>query len=150
MTAAAIGYMNTEFQKLLNNPTPETIWKLVAPLQSPHSKPSITLWNDIQPGMYKADIWANPGEPGRIYLKAFEVTGNTSLSEGALWDDTNEWIGWSDEPRQLFLANSQITIYEGDWGHPYAARFEVWFKPDSGKPDRILMKQVYRIEGWQR
>ncbi len=150
MTAAAIDYMNTEFQSLLNNPRPKAIWQLVAPLQSPPSKPSITLWNDIQPGLYEADIWANPGEPGCVYLKAFEVTGNTSLSEGRLWEDTNEWIGWSNEPRQLFQANSSFTIYEGDWGHPYAARFEVWFKPDSGQPDRKLIERVFKIEGWQR
>jgi hypothetical protein len=72
------------------------------------------------------------------------------LSDASLRQYSNEWIGWSDNPKQLFLSNTTFTIYEGDWGKPYAARFEVWFVPDSGKPERKLMQQVFRIEGWQR
>lgn len=45
---------------------------------------------------------------------------------------------------------NEFTIYEGDWGKPYAARIEVWFRPDSGKPERKLMERVCKIKGWQR
>ena len=62
----------------------------------------------------------------------------------------NEWIGWSDEPEELFFSNTHFTIYEGDWGKPYAARFEVWFTSESGDSDRKLMEKVFKIEGWQR
>jgi hypothetical protein len=41
-------------------------------------------------------------------------------------------------------------IYEGDWGKPYAARFEVWFTPDAGGPERKLAERIFKIEGWQR
>jgi hypothetical protein len=40
------------------------------------------------------------------------------------------------------------TIYEGDWGKPYAARFEVWFKPDNGGNEQKLFQKNYKIEGW--
>jgi hypothetical protein len=38
----------------------------------------------------------------------------------------------------------------GDWGMPYAARFEVWFAPESGGADRKLLEKVFKIEGWQK
>lgn len=50
----------------------------------------------------------------------------------------------------MFFSEASFTIYEGDWDKPYAARFEVWFVPDSGKPERKLMEKVFKIEGWQR
>ena len=44
----------------------------------------------------------------------------------------------------LFLAFSQ------NWEQYYAARFELWFRPDSGAPERIITQKVFRIQGWQR
>jgi hypothetical protein len=57
---------------------------------------------------------------------------------------------WSTESSERFGAKAGFMIYEGDWGKPYAARFEVWFKPDSGKTERKLAERVFKIEGWQR
>jgi len=85
-----------------------------------------------------------------LYLKAFEVTKGTPLSVDRLKERANEWIGWSDDPEELFFSNTHFTIYEGDWGKPYAARVEVWFTPDLGGSDRKLMEKVFKIEGWQR
>ena len=67
-----------------------------------------------------------------------------------LKERSNEWVGWSTDPNKIFCANSHFTIYEGDWGKPYAARFEVWFEPDSGGEPRKLLEEVFKIEGWQR
>jgi hypothetical protein len=85
-----------------------------------------------------------------IHLKAFEVTRNQHLTTDQLEERSNEWIGWSDDPAQLFLSNTHFKIYEGDWGKPYAARFEVWFVPDSGDSERKLFEKIFKIEGWQR
>jgi hypothetical protein len=57
---------------------------------------------------------------------------------------------WSNSPEERFGAKAGFTVYEGDWGKPYAARFEVWFEPDSGKGQRKLSERVFKIEGWQR
>ena len=150
LTKAAIAYMEDEFHKLEISPKWTTIQNSIANIQSPPAKPTIKLWNSFQPGIYESEIWANPKEPGMIYLKAYEVTHNTLLSDERLREYSNEWIGWSDNPKQLFLSNTNFTIYEGDWGKPYAARFEVRFVPDSGQPERKLMQRVFKIEGWQR
>jgi hypothetical protein len=85
-----------------------------------------------------------------IYLKAYEITNENRLSASDFKKYSNEWIGWSDDPSQLFFSNTHFTIYEGDWGKPYAARFEVWFVPDSGGPERKMIEKNFKIEGWQR
>ena len=47
-----------------------------------------------------------------------------------------------------FSSATDFTIYEGDWGKPYAARFELWFKPVNGGHERKLIEKNYKIEGW--
>ena len=87
-------------------------------------------------GIYNLTMRLNPGESGITYLKAFEVTKGTRLSERRLYRSLNERIGWSQDAEEKFLYENEFTIYEGDWGKPYAARIEVWFRPDSGAPER--------------
>lgn len=61
-----------------------------------------------------------------------------------------------DRPLSDGISNHHRSVVGGvlpprsDWGKPYAARFEVWFKPDSGKAERRLAERIFRIEGWQR
>ncbi len=108
------------------------------------------LLEGMQPGIYGVLYSLNPGEPGVVYLKASEVTKGTRLSEERLRQASATRMTWSDDPAERFGAKAGFTIYEGDWGKPYAARFEVWFKPDSGKPERKLAERNFKIEGWQR
>jgi hypothetical protein len=110
----------------------------------------IELMNSSQPGIYNATVRCNPGEAGRVFLKAFEVTREYRLSEDRIKRRTNEWTGWSDDAAELFFAEMHFTIYEGDWGQHYAARIEVWFEPDSGEDERKLLEEVFRVEGWMR
>jgi hypothetical protein len=49
-----------------------------------------------------------------------------------------------------FESPNYFTIYEGDWGKPYAARFEVWFEPTENGNERKLFEKNFIIEGWQR
>jgi hypothetical protein len=108
------------------------------------------LLTGIQPGIYGVAYSLNPGEPGSVYLKAFEVTKSTPLSVDRLEGASKTRMAWSTEHSERFGAKAGFTIYEGDWGKPYAARFEVWFKPDSGKNERKLAERIFKIEGWQR
>ncbi|MEI8290289.1 MAG: hypothetical protein WCH99_12530 [Verrucomicrobiota bacterium] len=108
------------------------------------------LLTGMQPGMYGVAYSLNPGEPGLVYLKAFEVTKGTPLSVDDLKGASETRMTWSTETAERFGAKAGFTIYEGDWGKPYAARFEVWFKPDSGKTEHKLAERIFKIEGWQR
>jgi hypothetical protein len=150
LTKATLRFLEDELRLLASHPTWETIQNIVPPGSIISGEPSLMLRKSFQPGIYNPEIRVNPGEPGRIYLKAFEATRGTPLSVSELKDYSNEYVGWSGDPRQQFFSNTIINIDEGDWGHPYAARFEVWFVPDAEKPERKLLERVFRIEGWQR
>lgn len=112
--------------------------------------PPIRLLTGMQPGIYGVAYSLNPGGPGSVYLKAFEVTKGTPLSVYRLKEKSETRMTWSADPAERFGAKAGFTIYEGDWGKPYAARFEVWFRPDSGKAERKLAERIFKIEGWQR
>jgi len=147
LTKAAIHALEVEFEAVLNK---RDFDRSLLPVDSVRrGKPVFNLYNGLQGGIYDTEIWINPGEPGLVYLKAFEVTRNTRLSAERLRGASSERVGWSDDPNELFYSNSNIMIYEGDWGHPYAARFELWFVPDSGQPERMLLEGIYKIEGWE-
>lgn len=139
ITNAAMSFLQAEFATLK---LPEDTAK--------RGPEEFVLRNGMQPGIYNLTLRLNPGEPGVTYLKAYEVTKGTRLSEGRLYGRSNERIGWSQDPEEKFLYENEFTIYEGDWGKPYAARIEVWFRPDSGKPERKLTERICKIEGWQR
>jgi hypothetical protein len=148
LTKSALKTLETEFKALAE----KKVWspELLPPGSIRNGKPDLNLYESFQPGIYDVQGWINPGESGTIYLRAYEVTRKTRLSEGRLYEISNERVGWSDNPDELFLYNTHITIYEGDWGQPYAARFELWFKPASGSAERKLMERNFKIEGWQR
>ena len=95
-------------------------------------------------------VKVNPGEPGEVYLKAYEVTKGTRLSEGRLGERTRGYVGWSDDPEEKFSVGSEFTIYEGDWEKYYAARIELWFVPANGGKERKLTERVFKVEGWMR
>ena len=113
-------------------------------------EPPVQLANGMQGGIYQVRVFANPGEPGRVYLKVFEATQNTRLSATRIEERSISRIGWSTNAADKFRYQSEVTVYEGDWGTFYPARFELWFIPDSSGPQRKLADRIFRIEGWQR
>lgn len=150
LTKTALSHVEKELSRLAKHLNWTAIRNTLPAGSIREGDPIFELWNSLQPGIYDSEIRINPGEPGMLYLKAFEVTKGTPLSVKSLKEKSNEWIGWSDNPKELFFSNAHFTVYEGDWGNPYAARFEIWFCPDSGADERKLMERVFKIEGWQR
>lgn len=108
------------------------------------------LYNSFQPGLYEFDFWTNKIESGTIYLKAYEITQGYALSTDRLPEQSLVKVNNPTDSILKFGTTSHFTIYEGDWGQPYAARFEVWFKPDNGGKERKLLRKNYKIEGWMR
>jgi hypothetical protein len=155
VTKATVTTLEKEFSKFNTSPqaavarAQDRSRDLARRLASTDGQP-FRLLEGMQPGIYGIAYSLNPGEPGVVYLKAFEVTQGTSLSDDRLRGASETRMSWSKNPADLFGAKAGFTIYEGDWGKPYAARFEVWFQPDSGKPARKLAQRIFKIEGWQR
>jgi hypothetical protein len=119
--------------------------------------PDFYIYNSFQPGLYEYAFWTKQIEKGEIYLKAFEITKNDQLSVDRLKESSLIQVYNPKDSIvkfQMDKGNSELgmpfTIYEGDWGKPYSARFEVWFKPDNLGKERKLIEKNYQIEGWQR
>lgn len=127
-----------------NNKRPESITNRIV------EKIDFQLYNSFQPGLYEYDFWIGKIESGTIYLKAFEITQKQELSADDLLKSSLIKIYNPTNNIKKFRTIDNFTIYEGDWGDPYAARFEVWFKPDNGKKQRKLFSKNYKIEGWMR
>jgi hypothetical protein len=102
--------------------------------------------DDFQPGIYNYDFWSHDIGSGIVYLKVFEVTKGTPLNGNRLPMTTALHVGQLGDRG----TSSSFKIYEGDWGKPYAARFEVWFKPADSSVERKVSQKIYKIEGWQR
>ena len=155
VTKATVANLEEEFSEFLKDPETAVIAartksrELASRLAGSDGQP-FRLLTGMQPGIYGVVYSLNPGEPGTVYLKAFEVTKGTPLSVERLEATSKTRMTWSADSSERFGAKAGFTIYEGDWGKPYAARFEVWFTPDSGKADRKLAERVFKIEGWQR
>ena len=148
LTKAGLAHLEAELGPLAKSPTADTIRASLPPESIRNGDPGIVLGG--RRGIYYATIWINPGEPGTIYLKAFEITTNHRLSARRLQDKSNERTGWSTDLTQKFLSSTRFTIYEGDAKQFYGARFEVWFVPDSGDSERKLLEKNFRIEGWMK
>jgi hypothetical protein len=114
------------------------------------TKPDFELFYSLQPGLYEYDIWCRKIEQGKVFLKAFEITHNDPLSADVLQENSSIAVYNPSENMMRFHSNHPFTIYEGDWGKPYAARFEVWFKPENGGKEMKLLEKNYKIEGWMQ
>ena len=106
------------------------------------------LYNYLQPGLYEYAFWTRRIEKGTIYIKAFEITQDDPLSTNSLPERSTLIIDNPTDSIMKFSSANHFTIYEGDWGKPYAARFELWFKPVNGGHERKLIEKNYKIEGW--
>lgn len=125
-----------------DNVRPDSILKLK------RTKADFELYNGMQPGIYEYDVWLPKIDSGTVYLKMYEVTQNYRLSKHDV-KETEVRVGNTTDSLLRFGTKDDFMISEGDWGEPYAARFEIWYRPDHGKERKLLQKN-YKLEGWQR
>ena len=114
-----------------------------------HSEIIFDLINGSQPGLYEYNFTTKKIDSGYIYLRAFEITKNTRLSEEELNNDSKIFVYNPTDSLKTFSTKNDFTIYEGDWNKPYGAKFEVWYQPLKGTEKKLLEKN-YKIFGWQR
>ncbi len=111
-------------------------------------KPDLQLYKSFQPGIYTYDVWLQRTDKGVVYLKAYEISQERALSIDRLIESSLMEVYNPTDSVRRFKAQTDFTIYEGDWSKPYAARFEVWFKADIGGSEVKLLEENYKIEGW--
>lgn len=152
-TRLALQQIDSELRSVLSSPVAQQRGfdpSLMPPESIKTGESEIYIENGTEGGIYFVCAYANPGEPGYAYLKVFEAIRNTPLSTRKILERSTKYIGWSDDPTEQFFHNSEIIVQEGERGVYYPARFELWFVPDSGKPERKLIEKIFKIEGWQR
>ena len=108
------------------------------------------LIESFQPGLYEYNFSTKKIDSGYVYLKAYEITKNTKLSENELKNDSKVFVYNNSDSLKTFSTNDDFTIYEGDWGKPYAAKFELWYKNSKTGKEKKILEKNYKIEGWQR
>lgn len=111
------------------------------------SNPDFQVYKSFQPGLYEYDVWLGYIESGTVHLKVYEVTQNDALSTNRLPETSSIDVDNPTDSIIRFSTVDHFTIYEGDWGKPYAARFEVWFTPLNGGEIKKLFTKNYKIEG---
>ena len=110
---------------------------------------NFNILDGMQPGIYFVQANVKPDRQGIIYSKVFDTRTNQQLSANRITPRTTRQIGWSKNGQTLFHYESELTVYEGDWDHPYKARFEIWFRDNTGQ-EKKLAEQIRLINGWER
>jgi hypothetical protein len=102
-------------------------------------------------GTYQVYAYINPQESGYMYLKVFQGGGQIRISDEQIETIHGiEYTGWSSDPQEQFFYNTEVQI--GGWtlADNLVARFELWFVPDSGKPERKMIERYFNVKnlGW--
>ena len=118
---------------------------------STNCSPYVMLTPDFPQICYGA---VNPGESGRLRLQVYEATTGTCLlnSEASdrLWesiDDRLHVCGWSENNDECFTFLRTCPIPNGHRNRPYVVSVELWFKPDSDRPMRMLLSRNILVHG---
>lgn len=118
----------------------------------------------MQPGIYQLRAWVNPRAPGQVYAKVryagpaqgetppAEVQGKEGelLSPSRIEPKSTRTVAFGQDPGVQYPYRSEVVVYEGDWGAPYTVSMELWFRPEDGGAERMLVSQEAVIEGWMR
>lgn len=113
------------------------------------TQPDVLIYDYLQPGSYKYDVFLNKIEKGKVYLKVYDFNTNRILSEKEIKKESMRKVfNPSDELKEFSSGNDGFTITEGDWGDYYGSKIEVWFQPDNpNEPERKLIEKNYIIQG---
>lgn len=114
----------------------------------PAGRPALVIRRGPQGGIYSYEFYSPALPDGEIFLKCFEVTENIPLSIRSVKSRTMQRVAGHDGFARVG-ERRQFTIYEGDWGEPYAVRIEVWHRNGRGSVHK-LHEAIYVMEGWQR
>lgn len=113
------------------------------------TQPDVLIYDYLQPGSYKYDVFVNKTEKGKVYLKVYDFNTNRILSEKEIKKQSMRKVfNPNDELKEFSSGNDSFTVTEGDWGDYYGSRVEVWFQPDNpNESERKLIEKNYIIQG---
>ncbi|SFO45991.1 hypothetical protein SAMN05428949_5235 [Chitinophaga sp. YR627] len=108
------------------------------------------LYTTLQSGVYTYVFWTNKTDSGTVYFKAYEITQKYALSAAHVASASAMVVYNSTDSIKRIIPTAVFVIHEGGGKKPYAARFELWFKPADGAPERKLLEKNYLITGFEK
>ena len=106
---------------------------------------NLVVSSSFQPGIYNYHTNYITTEFGYFYIKVFEITSNDKLSQERIRERSKVKV----DDLEIKIQTGRFTIYEGDWGHKYGSRIELWFQSNNGKEFKVSERN-YIVEGWMR
>jgi len=146
-TAAALSAVEKELDAVLKSSAARNSGfdKQLMPSESVRiGRPELQLAHENMAEDYNIYAYVNPGEPGYVYAKVFSALNNIQLSADDVQRSSIEYTGWSKNPKETFFYNTLVDIYEAE-DKRFPARFELWFKPNSGGRERKLISKIFRL-----
>lgn len=168
---AAINAVEARFKPLADDPSAETIEKLIKGKTSTlGSTPEIRLCEPpAQYGAYQAELFLNPGEAGTILIIIKELENGNTLAV------LNCPAQFSNNPNELFrhdipgslpvwwkkVNGSNIghlfaegtplfALRQGASHHYFGAAFEVYFSPSAHPQKRtLIMRRCYKVQSYE-
>jgi hypothetical protein len=104
----------------------------------------------MQPGIYLVTAWINVSEKSEAFLKVFDQKTGKALSKIEIQQKSLRIMGWSELPNNRFPYQAEVTVYEGDWEHPFSARFELWLRAQATGKEIKIIERTRMINGWDR
>lgn len=141
LSNASIKMCRTEFDALLACADWNEAKKLLPKDAIKVGKPSLDLVLPRE-GFARFEAHVNPGEPGLIYVDVFESGSRGAIASGYNQFYTREYVGWSDNPDELFFAGGELFSLGEKENY---IRLEVWFVPDANKPKRMLISRTFNV-----
>jgi hypothetical protein len=104
----------------------------------------------MQPGIYLVTAWVPVSEKSEAFVKVFDQKTGADLSESEIKQKSLRMMGWSELPSNRFPYQAEVTVYEGDWDHTFAARFELWLRSHATGKEIKIIERTRMINGWER
>lgn len=109
--------------------------------------PSIEIQESPEGKYFSINAQINPQKSGYVYIKLFDHTKNMQQSAHLIKFVSNEFVGHSSNPKELFQYNVEIADFDNEWDSFNETRFELWFHPNDGGKEVKLIESVKRITG---
>lgn len=115
-----------------------------------YHKTHFQLYRSFRDGFYEYDVWLPKIDSGFTYLKGFLLNGDTLRSQ-SMYRHSRARVFNGDQSFRRFKSNRYIVLYEGGWGPPFPARFEVWYHFNNPeRKDSLLLDKIYFVQGMGR
>ena len=118
---------------------------------STNCNPYVMLTADYPHVCYGA---VNPGAPGRLRVRVYEVSSGSCLRDTRVLDEILECCepkrnvcGWSRNEGECFTFQRDCSISDGRKDSSYVVSVELWFSPESGDPMRMLLSRNFLVSG---